>query len=114
MERFRVINISKGEINGLVHTSCCHYSDELVEEWVSRSFCLVHALCELLGSLSGDFESKLGQLFRQGLDLFFFWLWMPSQNCKCGEMHRNLLSNGNVGKKHELLNHIMSINSLVL
>ena len=39
---------------------------------------------------------------------------MTTENRERGEMTRNLLSNSNVGEQHELFDHVMSVDVLVL
>ena len=48
MESLLRVNFAQREIDCLIHASCCHYSHELVEEWISWSLGLIHAFSEFL------------------------------------------------------------------
>ena len=62
VERFFVVTVSKRKVDGLIHAPCGHDSDQLVEVWVTGSFCFVKRLCKLLRCFYGHFEAKLSEL----------------------------------------------------
>lgn len=113
MESLLRVNFTKRKVDCLIHASCCHYPHELVEEWISWSLSFIHALSKFLWRFCWNLKSEFRELLWQILDFFFLWLWMPSQNGKRREVHRDLLSNCNVSKKHEFFNHIMGIHMLI-
>jgi hypothetical protein len=47
MESFHDLHFSEREVDGLIHTSCGHDSDQFVEEGIVWSSSLVEAISEL-------------------------------------------------------------------
>ena len=52
MESFVDVDITKWEVNGLIHAPGRHYSDKLVDLWISRSFSFIHAFGKFLRSFN--------------------------------------------------------------
>jgi hypothetical protein len=48
MEYLCYIKVGKAEIDSLVHTSCGHYTDQFVEEWIAWLVSAIKTLSESL------------------------------------------------------------------
>jgi len=59
MEHFCNVKVSEAEVDGLIHASGRHDTDELVEERIARLNSSVKALSEGFGRFKGNFESLL-------------------------------------------------------
>lgn len=108
------IDSRHAEIDGLVHTSSRHNSDDLIKLRILSPDCLIKTLCKLLRRLSTDLEAILSELVYQLLELLLLWKWMSTQDCKARVEGRQSLCDGNIGKEHEFFNHEVGVDVLVL